>query len=864
MRFSSTQTAFASLAVKFGETVRLIRSFRTADHWRELQRQLKDENQNEKRPWNLRVVQLAGESDILLAFDFKRFQHLFEANAHFGRRHLSCHWTLCKSFETELIEVGQVPREYLTAEHTCFYIHLRLYRQIYRHAGSTGEALILAELERRLKDMDIPASLHASLGWTDILVEGYLPAGRQQLSEVLQSLQSISYDLDGREVCPFQRTITRVGYRWDLEHEPKGSTTDPFLLRLRVKPGQVVSAGRKLKQIFSVENKTRPRILLTEGKTDILMVPAEDDGPYRNIHLAQDAREAFLQLREAGVEYLECYLATNALTAIIHPELPAPDRCSCRAKTPHLQLTREQERRIPSSIYMSIRRIHELLATALRDPLQCCDILPLTEALHQSLDFMLAGLWALQEAEGNEAERYAWERRKLRELSRWCETAESVLDERTNETFHEADAQSTRLGALRGNVQKLLLTGDYLVREFVDRIQEHLAIDRALAPPVFYYGATDEISIRSGVVTIPGKYLFALPLSIPQLWQESGVWVFNQLYPVPTCPVTRDRLIAYSRAEERHYNDLTQLLIQEIDRLRADGEESPGTADTYKSPEERLDALRAEKARISPPDILLGDIADHYADLLVRFIGFQDWRQFLKYSVTLVLGSHKYKTAPVALQKQYWQAVAQRLLFVLECEEILSRHPAGLLDRERGHYEGVPVDKDTVDHARRCEYIGTMIKEVEITIRHLLSRPAWLGQAELLEDEIFAKVAARATRESYYLCQWQYMWDFIGRVRKTMKKSRRPLPTDFFQGDGMLGENLRALRNAEVSDLSSGPFLNAYYSVGYLEEVSIRSRETPDEALRKPQRNLAGMVALGRSVMLASYRRQSHQAVEPT
>ena len=852
--------------MEFGEAVKLLKSFRKLSRRFGLQQEHADEHT--ARLWNARLVQLAGESDVLLAFDFQRFQHLFRANSHFRNRHLSCHWTLCKSFETQLAEVGPVSSEYLHPEHACFYIHLRLYREIYRHGGSEGETRILTELERRLADMQIPAGLHASLGWTDILVEGYLPKGRKQLTEILRGLQAISYKYDGREVCPFQRTITRVGYRWDLEDEPNGGYTDPFLLRLRVKPGQLIPAGRKLNQLFAVEGRANPRIVFTEGKTDILMVPEKGDHPYRNIHINEVAREAFLELRESGVEYLESYLAANALTSLSHTELAAPVQCTCRTKGPKLQLSRKRQETIPSSIYMGIRRIYELLATALRDPVQCCDILPMATALDQSLQFQLAGLWKLRRAQlGTAVERYEWERRILGELSRWCEIAESVLDERTNETFHEIIAQSTRLGALRGNVQKLLLTGDYLVREFVDRAEKHLAINQTLAPPVFYYGATDEIWIRSGVVTIPGKYLFALPLSMPQMWQESGVWIFNQLYPTPNCPVTHNRQTDYIEREELYYDELIQPLRNEIEELKksmADGADSQDTTAELEDLETRLNDTEAEKAAISPRDMLLSDIADHYADLMVRFFGFQNFRHFLGYSVTLVLGSQKYRSAPTIIKKQYWRALAQRLLFVLECEEILSRHPAELLDSERGHYEGIPTNKDTVNKEMRCKYIECMAKEVEFSIRHFLDKPAWSQEANFLDKEIFEIVAERSTLDSFYLCHWQYMWDFIKRVKIAKRQVGLSLPANFSQSDSKFADTLNDLREARICDLSTRPYLNAYFSAGYLEEVKIRAQETPERADKEPARNGAGMAALGRSIMLALFQRQGKAMTEIT
>lgn len=882
VRFSEKRRAIAHLIVPHGEALQaighLIRSVGDGDgatfHVRS----------------NPRVVQMAGPVDIIFSIEPPSFRSLFRYNSLMGELHVSCQWILCKKLilprlpETAYDNGARAGGEE-NSRH-CFFLHLRVLRHLYQAGGYHAEATVLEGLAECLLKHGLRADVLAATGWSDLIIHGVLDGEADKYCAFLSDVQAISAPGFGAEDAGpvFQRTVSLLGTIWTRQEdypaigEEAASALPAQALRFQVRPGCMPEAIEAVTQLLGrvsgsgSRRRSRRRsrddfsLYVTTGKTDLLAVPPPKP-KFRDTHGTTELHREMASLAHSGITRVETTvlmpgafaLSAKAPASSAGAAWKTPVQCTCRKSSDVLLKTiqtwdlDDSYLLIPSGIRESVSAIFSLFRCILRDEEQCCDMLRVILSSKMALAEIVDDIVIMKHHEGtglSAVEQADWIRRYLDEIKIWCSRTEKVLEERA-ESFQEMFTRSTRLSSYRGNVQKYLMTADFLVDEFLDTISSGLSLVPSSIPrPILHFGATDQIEsqFRGGLVTtIPSKYLFSLPLAIPQLWQEAAVRTFNRAYKIPIAD-TAARVTDYTT----RFRSFIHSEEEEAARLRkaSDGEHS-------------IRVMLMEELQVF--------LADQFGDLCVRFFGFRyfiDWATFL---VTLALRSPSNLVSGEGVRLAFWEDILQRLLYVHEAELILYKRrkltPPSKLDRDS--LDLVPSSRTSSSYEARDQgyfidpagYVEKAVRRVatsELRVNpHLFGdgRDALFSSLESQPDNfndglstqiriLLENVVCRMRSPGYLQCHWQFMWDFIEHfdvpdVRREQESS------DAFERD------LASLRRGELVDLAeSGWPLNHYFREGYLDEVY--ARLSTDGSLMP-----AGMAALGRSIFLAAYARAS-------
>ena len=855
VRFSGRQIAIAHLVVPFTAAVPVIH---------ELIGKIRDEGDDDqvfRTSYGPRVIQLAGPVDIALSIEIPTFRRIFQYNTLLSEQHVSCQWILVR--ELELLPEWQVraPTDVDLAEEDishCFFTHLRVYRQAYeaecRHTESQVVELIASTLSRH----DIPATISVGLGWSDLVIHGLL-RDPDTYCQFIADLQSQTIELGSEQFLPFQRTVSLMGYLWN-----DGPALNPSLARakplraqtfsFRVAPGRLPTAFRQVRDFL--EGLVQPseagdhdngddhdsssdrvfKLELTTGKSDILATPRSKVS-LANIHLDKEVRPALTALRDAGVESIETHVQTLNPEWLLERYRP-PEQIATFQDMPLERLTQDflevgqRLATMPSGIRESISALYALFNCLLQDPSQRHDLARVIENSHQALLEPLDEMRHLRESTGFAAQLSTEDRleilnRVLEELRVWCSRTEKILSERS-ESFQEIFSRTSRLSSFRGSVQTDLITADYLLEEYYDQLGRRVRGVDGIKRSVFHYGATDTIEsqLKGGLVTtIPSKYLFSLPLAIPQLWMEASVRAFNHLQERDDKRQLRRRVQSFLDAERR------------TSREHGDG------------------------IRLMTGNEVASFIADLFGDLCVCFIGFDSFGDFLHFLVTLALRSPSNLQGDEGVRSTHWEDILQRLLFVRECEMLMIRRGQRAGRGEDLEYAArvLPERPDvssaeTITDEALSDFLGRRIGELVRQIRKIMRdddrhrpergapllgfHPEDTAENSAIWTQIARSVWRRRCDVGYQICHQQYLWDFLERYTKPREELTSPL----------FRSKVNEMKGGKVVDLSVEPSLNAFMREGYLAELY-------DFRLRDGQPNPRGMAALERSIYLAALKK---------
>ncbi|KXJ04832.1 hypothetical protein AC249_AIPGENE6620, partial [Exaiptasia diaphana] len=354
---------------------------------------------------NPKIVQTAGQVDLIFSIEPESFRYLFRYNSWFKERHVSCQWVLCKELllpeewgvkppPTALDVANGKAQEPLH----CYYSHLRVSRDVYRRSGMRAEQEILEKLAALLKEHKMSATILAATGWSDLVIQGGLE-GDARYCDFISDAQKLDLE-ENPDVPVFQRTVSLLGYSWNAgtqlnpQVEAKAKDAIPAqIFSFRVRPGYMDTAfcdiGAFLDSLtVSSERHADPAaceessppsdpvaseeslqqaysLHLTTGKSDLLAVPAPGL-KIRNLHLDPDLRGPLDALAASGVESIETtisaleperVLGTNEIKRLVAPTEPT---CGCTTCADGL-LGKEDgwvgdtaDQRLPSGIRESI------------------------------------------------------------------------------------------------------------------------------------------------------------------------------------------------------------------------------------------------------------------------------------------------------------------------------------------------------------------------------------------------------------------------------------------------------------------------------------------------------------------------------
>lgn len=887
MYFTGDHLALAHLSLPFGEAIStieaLVDQFQTVD----------DEADEESTP-PPRITLLLGRTDLVVSFLTPSFRDLFKLNSQLGSSSYACRWVLSKrvvntppsSNDSDPPATNETPlfNQVADSEHektenhkpansTCAYLHLRVNRELYVKQGPVIDTVVITRIEETTRRFCDICEIYAGLGWSDFIVYAGSPKqGDGWVEDLMAALQGSRFR--EHEAPLFSRTITLPGYDWDLnacgnqvETVLANSPSPDFRIRaplffFNVLPANVGTAENSLKTLldsFSIppdgrasdaqndkgDGDTYYELFRTTGKFDLVASPRDKNLEIQDVFANPVLRQQLVNAgKSLGVLAIETSRHTPAHDdgSSNNPIQPQCQVCGCRKISEGilaesaLLLEEHSPLPLPSGLAESLAASFSLLSSVLRNEERCCEMARIVVGCHASVRETLRELKTFQGQEvllADSDERFAWIERCFKEIRIWCSRVEKILAER-GETYQEVFERTAELRDFRGNVHKYLETADYLVQEFLALTRKHLGLSM-IPSPVLHYGATDiiESELRSGVVTIPSKYLFSLPLSIPQLWQETGTRVFHHLY--------------------RFYED------------RGD----PNNLDNSPKSRERVESfLAAENAAASgkkpftlyTKKEIIQQLADHYADLIVAHFGFRDFRQFSTYLVTLAVRAPANILGEANVRSAHWEAITQRLFFLRECEMLLLKRGIEFTENwtwPPGEVSKIPSSKNG-DISGRSSYITSLIlADVEAALSKTLrgeQRSRLAIPAEDILNNVAQDAAQRALREGYLKCHWQFMWDFIEKL-ETHRQDETYLEDDqSFKTDVYTIQN-----DFKVIDLSERPLLNPYFREGFRIEVEEhRLRRKQDQ---KPF-NPAGMAALGRSVYATMLSRRGRSSVE--
>jgi hypothetical protein len=454
-----------------------------------------------------------------------------------------------------------------------FILHLRLRRQIY--AYEDAEEKVVERLAQLLDVHRKGSRIHAGLGWSDLIVDGSF--SRETFDDLVRfiiGIHSIQFRIGNYHLPVLQRMLTVIGY--SMDGEPPLFPDSSHVTFLRGVPGRYDDVETLLKGYGDA------RIL--DGKADFLVLPGDTPPPpdwlRRQRELGQKEHrpdlkkvETHLMFRHAS-EYRNA-LADDRLYIDIDTELRHREDCGCRDHcetwTSLIAGTmKDIDARglLPQEERYAVDNVLFLLGTTMRDDSNCCDtaeaiaacchgllvILLAIDELNEKLPDRLVALTTVNEQ--LLARREYW--RDLvalwRTLDEWHRLTDLLLRQRTVGSYEEILGQSDRAVVYSGGVQQFLYIADALINEFARRVSR----SKRLPPFTTIYDSVKTIlSHRSGLVRIPTRNVFTLPLAVSDLWHEVGSSLFFLRFGDAVAkrlpPAIREEFLAHLAD---HYGDL--------------------------------------------------------------------------------------------------------------------------------------------------------------------------------------------------------------------------------------------------------------------------------------------------------------------
>lgn len=786
------------------------------------------------------ILAVAGECDLLLRLDLTDLRAVTYLQSNLLDSGVqSAAWVLSVPYEpaeTPADPEGSRPHGAAGVRPIHFVVHLRLRRAVYRVAG--GEAAVLERIEDLLgKFPEIDATIHAGLGWFDLLISGRFTVPTETFAGFLVGLSKMHFG-ESVENVAVQKLLTLLGV--------EAGTGGTRLVSRPIVVARTSSAGYTRSPALLREHYRGmgAELLYVDGTRDVLVLPGEDAPPLPLEEILAAFSNQGERFLDAGIERLETHLlvmkpsdleaqSSRGFSGRIAEPTVVPGSCSCSSVADELrELAKRVERlAVPEALRLTVLNVLTLQSYALNDETSCCDLRPALAASAAALGRIINGIeWLQRLHEGDpEHEPYWYEalhtRRDL--LDHWCRSSEAVLSERTAGGFQEFFDVNDRIVAYRGGVQKLLLITDHLLNSFLSEIDSSpTELDAATA--LFATVHEPINAIRSepalGFVKLPLRHRFSLPLVLPQLWHEVGQFVFRRRYPIPEHPETQRRL----RELERQLRERARKLQRIRSSLLSAQSTGPGTGMTAASKRalRKLDRVDAELKGLAEhsrrSDEIFRILSDIYADLVVFVFGFRgDFTGFLLYLTTLYFDLARDESQ----QREAWERACDVLLIRLYCvSRVAVRWSEGREPETKGW--------------RRCR------------VDSLVSLVQKVASLPLYED--LPPLPGKLRKRVYRIVTEKRVVEFIMQYIEDFCADHLPAPREDLGGWKIDPTTRDRIEAGEVVDLDVPWQINPYYGHLYTRQLQERLGQT--EKRREASLWFREMAALGKSALLAFYR----------
>jgi len=483
--------------------------------------------------WPPELLFILGQADIATIYKTKNFKRIFELRYPRASSHATgVNWVFSVPFEGGRAGEGDGNAPFR------FIVHLRLRRAVYAYPGI--ETRIVEKLTDLLGTHAGEARIHAGLGWSDLIVEGYFSPTEQSFRDLIRfiiqahSLRLACGPEKNKTFLPvLQRILTVFGYREGTVPDFEASRV---LTYLRGVPGGYAALIEELGKRAEADG-SETTIDILDGKADFMVRTTRPPKGWLARQRELGSREFEETLRKVETHLMffpaqEFYEYTRGANLDIDagPEVLHDEKgCGCEASAKRIidqiEQTMKDLRRgtakqpLPIEHRYAVDNALFLLAAALRDSSICCDVRDAVLACLGGLQRILAEINAESKASPSSRYRQMWKR-----LDEWHRLGELLLRQRTVGSYEEILGQSDRSIVYSGGVQKFLYLADQLMKDFAKRVQP-------IGPPHFaaIYDSVKSIFsfYRSGaLVRVPTSRIFGFPLIVPDLWHEVAAALF--------------------------------------------------------------------------------------------------------------------------------------------------------------------------------------------------------------------------------------------------------------------------------------------------------------------------------------------------
>lgn len=473
-----------------------------------------------------KIVFMTGQSDVMVDLKVRDFREAVELR--YPSESTGVNWLFLVPYQ--LMPPATAARESDGSLALTFVIHVRVARSIYRTGAIDAEQDVVRMLQYELSRNGIPGQVLAGLGWSDFVVSGTF-SEMERLYGLILAIENKT--IHGQRIARHVQTL--VGYDKDLDVRQRSSMMVSPVLFTRTHPARLRRAADALLGHLPRGREWTARTI--DGKWDLLVTADQLRIPLPDFLQAhRDLSTERTSFRREGVERIETHLLINRFERD-DSALPADhDDCNCRRifdDEPPIA-GQSDASRLPHALRDAITRVLEMFRAASRDETNCCDIVPGLKRSTASARSLVVSYRHLQqqlehaERTGNPKQRAIEGSHRLArtriDLEEWCMHAERMVAQRTVGSFGEFLGQNDRGVSHRSDVQKLLYVADWLMNDYAARVFP----PGEAKPFAILCDSVDTVvsAPNLGLVRIPLRHLFSLPLAITHLWHEVGVQVF--------------------------------------------------------------------------------------------------------------------------------------------------------------------------------------------------------------------------------------------------------------------------------------------------------------------------------------------------
>jgi hypothetical protein len=473
------------------------------------------------------VCYLTGQSDVLLELEVSDFRKIFDLQ--YDSSATGTNW---------LFAVPYLPTAETNLDRfsLAYVMHLRVVRDRYRRGGVETEEKLQTQLRTLLKRRSpkIVGNVMAGFGWSDLIIAGQF-SELDALTGMIKDVQHMRIE----ERLAFRRVLTLTGYDHDTSFTKSSDMLVSPSILIRTSPTRVREATSRLASQLMPGVKIEARQM--DGKWDALLLPQDRMSARQFIKNHKKFVISGATFERAGMERLETHLLSQDLVLVKNvPKNAESISCSCTPITPSDDLRHLIERLQPTTLRRAVRNVLGLFRSASRDPHNCCDIArPLERSETNLLRLLHECRERKEKADGDDRPSYwsEYAANSFELIQEWCTFAERAVSQRTVGRFEEFLGQNERVVSYRGGVQKLLYLADSLLNSYAAHVGEGESGLVCLYDPI----DTVQSYPHLGIVQIPARYLFLLPLAVNHLWHEVGTYSFHRRNRIPH-QVLRERL----------------------------------------------------------------------------------------------------------------------------------------------------------------------------------------------------------------------------------------------------------------------------------------------------------------------------------